>query len=140
MLQFEVLVNEGHARRGRLMLSRGGVESPMFVPAGTYGAVKGVMPQAPVDMGAQIILGNKFNRWLRPGLDVLRQFGGLHCYWTIFARIQVTIAGHQNPKSAWVAVLHRHLNHQRYTLAAIDDVISRGRWQEWAELRSGRAG
>ena len=78
MLKFELLANEGAARRGRLTLNHGVVETPVFMPVGTYGTVKGVMPQSLLDMGAQIILGNTFHLWLRPGLDVLRQFGGLH--------------------------------------------------------------
>jgi len=78
MLKFELLKTEGAARRGRLTLNHGAVETPVFMPVGTYGTVKGVMPQSLLDMGAQIILGNTFHLWLRPGLDVLRQFGGLH--------------------------------------------------------------
>jgi queuine tRNA-ribosyltransferase len=78
MLRFELLKTEGAARRGRLTLNHGTVETPVFMPVGTYGTVKGVMPQSLLDMGAQIILGNTFHLWLRPGLDVLRQFGGLH--------------------------------------------------------------
>ena len=78
MLRFELLKTEGAARRGRLTLNHGTVETPVFMPVGTYGTVKGVMPQSLLDMGAQIILGNTFHLWLRPGLEVLRQFGGLH--------------------------------------------------------------
>jgi queuine tRNA-ribosyltransferase len=78
MLKFELLKTEGAARRGRLTLNHGVVETPVFMPVGTYGTVKGVMPQSLLDMDAQIILGNTFHLWLRPGLDVLRQFGGLH--------------------------------------------------------------
>ncbi len=78
MLKFDVLKTDGHARRGRLTLNHGVVETPVFMPVGTYGTVKGVMPSALEAMGAQIILGNTFHLWLRPGLDVLRQFGGLH--------------------------------------------------------------
>ena len=78
MLQFEILRTEGLARRGRLARNHGVVETPVFMPVGTYGTVKGVMPQSLLDMGAQIILGNTFHLWLRPGLEVLRQFGGLH--------------------------------------------------------------
>ena len=78
MLQFELLRTEGQARRGRLTLAHGVVDTPVFMPVGTYGTVKGVMPQSLLDMGAQIILGNTFHLWLRPGLEVLRQFGGLH--------------------------------------------------------------
>ena len=84
MLNFDVLKTEGHARRGRLTLNHGVVETPIFMPVGTYGTVKGVMPQSLEAMGAQIILGNTFHLWLRPGLDVLQQFGGLHRFegWT----------------------------------------------------------
>jgi queuine tRNA-ribosyltransferase len=78
MLSFEVLKTDGHARRGRLTLNHGVVETPVFMPVGTYGTVKGVMPTSLEAMGAQIILGNTFHLWLRPGIDVLRQFGGLH--------------------------------------------------------------
>jgi queuine tRNA-ribosyltransferase len=78
MLQFELIKTEGAARRGRIGLNHGVVETPVFMPVGTYGTVKGVMPQSLLDMGATIILGNTFHLWLRPGLDVLRQFGGLH--------------------------------------------------------------
>ena len=78
MLQFDLLTTEGHARRGRLTLNHGVVETPVFMPVGTYGTVKGVMPSSLEEMGAQIILGNTFHLWMRPGLDVLKQFGGLH--------------------------------------------------------------
>ncbi len=78
MLTFDLLKTEGHARRGRLTLNHGVVETPIFMPVGTYGTVKGVMPQSLLDMGAQIILGNTFHLWMRPGLDVLKTFGGLH--------------------------------------------------------------
>jgi len=78
MLRFELLKTDGHARRGRLTLNHGVVETPVFMPVGTYGTVKGVMPSALEAMGAQIILGNTFHLWLRPGLDVLQRFGGLH--------------------------------------------------------------
>ena len=78
MLNFDVLKTDGHARRGRLTLNHGVVETPIFMPVGTYGTVKGVMPASLEAMGAQIILGNTFHLWLRPGIEVLKQFGGLH--------------------------------------------------------------
>ncbi len=78
MLQFELLKTEGRARRGRLTLNHGIVETPIFMPVGTYGTVKGVMPRSLEEMGSQIILGNTFHLWMRPGLDVMAQFGGLH--------------------------------------------------------------
>jgi queuine tRNA-ribosyltransferase len=77
-MQFDLLQTHGHARRGRLTLNHGVVETPVFMPVGTYGTVKGVMPSSLQTMGAQIILGNTFHLWLRPGLEVLKQFGGLH--------------------------------------------------------------
>jgi len=80
MLAFEVLHTEGLARRGRLTLNHGVVETPIFMPVGTYGTVKGVLPSALEAMGAQIILGNTFHLWMRPGLDVLQAFGGLHAF------------------------------------------------------------
>ncbi len=90
MLEFEVLKTDpatpesegsylgSHARRGTLTLNHGVVQTPIFMPVGTYGTVKGVMPQSLHEMGAQIILGNTFHLWMRPGLDVIKQFGGLH--------------------------------------------------------------
>ena len=86
MLDFEVLKTDAptasnpgsHARRGILQLNHGLVQTPVFMPVGTYGTVKGVMPQSLDEMGAQIILGNTFHLWMRPGLEVLKQFGGLH--------------------------------------------------------------
>jgi queuine tRNA-ribosyltransferase len=77
-LRFELLLTEGHARRGVLTLNHGVVQTPAFMPVGTHGTVKGVTPMSLQQMGAQIILGNTFHLWLRPGLDVLRAFGGLH--------------------------------------------------------------
>jgi queuine tRNA-ribosyltransferase len=78
MLKFELLARDGQARRGVLSLNHGRVQTPIFMPVGTYGTVKGVMPRSLHEMGAQIILGNTFHLWLRPGLDVLKRFGGLH--------------------------------------------------------------
>jgi queuine tRNA-ribosyltransferase len=78
VLSFETFKTSGRARRGRLTLNHGVVETPVFMPVGTYGTVKGVMPRSLHEMGAQIILGNTFHLWLRPGLDVLKKFGGLH--------------------------------------------------------------
>ncbi len=82
MLHFELLGQDAHshARRGRLTLNHGVVETPIFMPVGTYGTVKGVMPRSLHEMGAQIILGNTFHLWMRPGLDVVQQFGGLHAF------------------------------------------------------------
>jgi queuine tRNA-ribosyltransferase len=83
-MKFELLATDGHARRGRLTLNHGVVETPVFMPVGTYGTVKGVLPRSLDEMGAQIILGNTFHLWLRPGVDVIHSFGGLHRFegWT----------------------------------------------------------
>ncbi len=80
MLSFELLTTDtdSHARRGTLTLNHGVVQTPIFMPVGTYGTVKGVMPRSLEDMGAQIILGNTFHLWMRPGLDIMQGFGGLH--------------------------------------------------------------
>jgi len=78
MLEFDVLATDGLARRARLALRHGEVDTPQFMPVGTYGSVKGVLPATLEQMGAQIILGNTFHLWLRPGLDVIRAFDGLH--------------------------------------------------------------
>jgi len=78
MLHFDLLRTEGLARRGRLTLNHGVVQTPIFMPVGTYGTVKGVMPRSLEEMGAQIILGNTFHLWMRPGLDIMKSLGGLH--------------------------------------------------------------
>ncbi|MDP2000730.1 MAG: tRNA guanosine(34) transglycosylase Tgt, partial [Rhodoferax sp.] len=88
MLKFELLNHDpatadgtylgSHARRGRLTLNHGVVEPPNFMPVGTYGSVMGVLTRSLHVMNAQIILGNTFHLWMRPGLDVVEKFGGLH--------------------------------------------------------------
>jgi len=77
-MKFELLKTDGHARRGRLSLAHGIVETPVFMPVGTYGAVKSVTPDELETLGAQIILGNTFHLWLRPGAGVIAALGGLH--------------------------------------------------------------
>jgi queuine tRNA-ribosyltransferase len=78
MLDFKLIHTEGLARRGQLTLSHGVVQTPVFMPVGTYGTVKGVTPASLQAMNAEIILGNTFHLWLRPGLEVIEKFGGLH--------------------------------------------------------------
>jgi queuine tRNA-ribosyltransferase len=78
MLEFTLLKTDGNARRGRLKLNHGVVETPIFMPVGTYGSVKAMSPLELNEIEAQIILGNTFHLWLRPGLDVIGKFGGLH--------------------------------------------------------------
>jgi queuine tRNA-ribosyltransferase len=77
-LQFELLATDGAARRGRVTLNHGVVETPIFMPVGTYGSVKAMLPHELKEIGAQIILGNTFHLWLRPGTEVMEKHGGLH--------------------------------------------------------------
>ena len=77
-MRFEILSKDGLARRGRLTFSHGSIETPVFMPVGTYGSVKAMSPDDLLAVGAQIVLGNTFHLWLRPGLDVIAAHGGLH--------------------------------------------------------------
>jgi len=77
-MAFDLLRTDGAARRGRLNFPRGTVETPAFMPVGTYGSVKGALPEQLRALGAEIILGNTFHLYLRPGLDVIEAHGGLH--------------------------------------------------------------
>lgn len=79
-MKFEKIAQTGRARRGRLTLNHGVVETPAFMPVGTYGTVKGMLPRDIEAIGAQIILGNTFHLWLRPGLEVIKEHGGLHAF------------------------------------------------------------
>src|SRR5256884_9940517 len=77
-MRFSVLATSGAARRGRLELAHGIVDTPVFMPVGTYGSVKAMAPDELTGLGAQIVLGNTFHLWLRPGLEVIAKHGGLH--------------------------------------------------------------
>ncbi|MBB3232473.1 queuine tRNA-ribosyltransferase [Halomonas stenophila] len=77
-MTFERLASDGRARRGRLTFPRGTVETPAFMPVGTYGTVKGMTPESVEEIGAEIILGNTFHLWLRPGTEVIEAHGDLH--------------------------------------------------------------
>jgi len=77
-MKYELLATDGLARRGRLIFERGMVETPAFMPVGTYGTVKAMTPEELRELGAQIILGNTFHLMLRPGMEVMRAHGGLH--------------------------------------------------------------
>ncbi|MDH4459274.1 MAG: tRNA guanosine(34) transglycosylase Tgt [Nevskia sp.] len=77
-MRFELLATDGHARRGRVHFPRGSIETPQFMPVGTYGTVKAMTPGELRTAGAQIILGNTFHLWLRPGHEAMRALGGLH--------------------------------------------------------------
>ena len=78
MIHYELLRREGLARRGRLTLARGSIETPAFMPVGTYGTVKAMTPEELEGIGAQIILGNTFHLMLRPGTAIIDAHGGLH--------------------------------------------------------------
>lgn len=77
-MKFEVLAQQGHARRGQLTLNHGVVNTPVFMPVGTYGSVKAMLPHELEEIGAQIVLGNTFHLWLRPGTSIIENHDGLH--------------------------------------------------------------
>jgi queuine tRNA-ribosyltransferase len=77
-VKFEVSHTDGQARRGQLTLAHGVVQTPIFMPCGTYGTVKGMMPTTLAEIEVQILLGNTFHLMLRPGMEVMKQHGGLH--------------------------------------------------------------
>lgn len=77
-MKFDLKKTDGKARRGTLSFPRGEIQTPAFMPVGTYGSVKGMLPRDVKDTGAQIILGNTFHLWLRPGIDIVKAAGGLH--------------------------------------------------------------
>jgi queuine tRNA-ribosyltransferase len=77
-MEFELLKTDGQARRGRMTFSRGVVETPAFMPVGTYGTVKAMRPEDVAQTGAQILLGNTFHLMLKPGADIIEEMGGLH--------------------------------------------------------------
>ncbi len=77
-MEFRLLARDGQARRGRLIFPRGEVDTPAFMPVGTYATVKTLTPEEVAGLGAQMILGNAFHLMLRPGLEVIRAHGGLH--------------------------------------------------------------
>ncbi|MDB9800047.1 tRNA guanosine(34) transglycosylase Tgt [bacterium] len=77
-MEFKVSIKDENARRGQIKFSRGTIQTPAFMPVGTYGTVKGMTPEELVGIGAEIILGNTFHLMLRPGMKVIKEFGGLH--------------------------------------------------------------
>ena len=78
MMEFQLDNSDGNARRGRLNFNRGVVETPAFMPVGTYGTVKAMTPEELQDLGAQIVLGNTFHLMLRPGTEIIKKHGDLH--------------------------------------------------------------
>jgi queuine tRNA-ribosyltransferase len=77
-LSFKLKTTSGQARRGEITTAHGVIQTPIFMPVGTYGTVKGMTPRDLTEINAQIILGNTFHLWMRPGLDIMEKFGGLH--------------------------------------------------------------
>jgi queuine tRNA-ribosyltransferase len=77
-VEFRLSATDGAARRGTLTTAHGAIETPTFMPVGTYGTVKAMSPAELVDIGSQVVLGNTFHLWLRPGLEVIAAHGGLH--------------------------------------------------------------
>jgi queuine tRNA-ribosyltransferase len=77
-MQFELLARDGAARCGVVTAAHGRIETPAFMPVGTYGTVKAMSPAELVELGAHVVLGNTFHLWLRPGLEVIEAHGGLH--------------------------------------------------------------
>lgn len=94
-MQFDILSRDGLARRGRLTLAHGSVDTPVFMPVGTYGSVKAMSPEDLRAVGARIVLGNTFHLWLRPGLEVIAAHCGLHRFMAWDAPILTDSGGFQ---------------------------------------------
>ena len=78
-MRYELLKNDGNARLGQISFTNGKiVNTPTFMPVGTYGTVKGLLPRDIKETGAEVVLGNTFHLMLRPGVDIIRAHGGLH--------------------------------------------------------------
>src|SRR5436305_3521811 len=94
---FERLATDSHsnARRGRLTTAHGEIDTPTFMPVGTQGSVKGVSPRELHELNAQIVLGNTYHLFVRPGLDVLKHFGGLHSFMNWDGPILTDSGGYQ---------------------------------------------
>ena len=116
-LRFEKITTDGAARRGRLHFPRGTVETPAFMPVGTYGTVKAMLPESLRAIGAEIILGNTFHLWLRPGMEVIEAHGGLHgfCKWD--GPILTDSGGFQ----VWSLAKRRKITEEGVTFAAPTD-------------------
>jgi len=113
-MQFELLNTDGEARRGRLSFERGTVETPAFMPVGTYGTVKAMTPKAVRDTGAEIILGNTFHLMLRPGTEVIRAHGDLHDFMQWQRPILTDSGGFQ----VWSLSERRKITEQGVTFAS----------------------
>ena len=116
-MSFELLGSDGAARRGRITFPRGTIETPAFMPVGTYGSVKGALPHQVEELGAEIILGNTFHLFLRPGLEVIEAHGGLHG----FARWNKPILTDSGGFQVFSLAHRRKITEQGVTFAAPTD-------------------
>ncbi len=116
-MQFDLLGKDGSARRGRLQFPRGSIETPAFMPVGTYGSVKAMKPTDLEAIGAEIILGNTFHLFLRPGLDVIKAHEGLHRFTGWQRPILTDSGGFQ----VWSLAKRRKITEQGVTFASPTD-------------------
>ena len=116
-MRFQLLGNDGTARRGRMGFPRGTVETPAFMPVGTYGSVKGMLPGQLRDLGAEMVLGNTFHLFLRPGLETIEAHGGLHGFMRWDGPILTDSGGFQ----VFSLAHRRKLSEQGVTFAAPTD-------------------
>ncbi|MED5535456.1 MAG: tRNA guanosine(34) transglycosylase Tgt [Pseudomonadota bacterium] len=107
-MKFELLKTETEARRGRMVFQRGVVDTPAFMPVGTYGTVKAMMPEELRELGSQMILGNTFHLMLRPGVEVIHAHGGLHGFMGWEGPILTDSGGYQ----VWSLEILRKLSEQ----------------------------
>jgi queuine tRNA-ribosyltransferase len=113
-MSFPLLGRDGAARRGRLTFPRGTVDTPAFMPVGTYGSVKAMHPDSVAQGGAQILLGNTFHLYLRPGLDVIAAHEGLHRFMNWGKPILTDSGGFQ----VWSLAKRRKITEQGVTFAS----------------------
>jgi queuine tRNA-ribosyltransferase len=116
-MTFTRLGQDGMARRGRLDFPRGSIQTPAFMPVGTYGSVKAMKPTDLLDIGAEIILGNTFHLYLRPGLEVIGAHGGLHRFTGWEKPILTDSGGFQ----VWSLAKRRKITEQGVTFASPTD-------------------
>jgi queuine tRNA-ribosyltransferase len=113
-MSFQLLNRDGAARRGRLTFPRGTVDTPAFMPVGTYGSVKAMHPDSVAQGGAQILLGNTFHLYLRPGLEIIETHGGLHRFMNWDKPILTDSGGFQ----VWSLAKRRKITEQGVTFAS----------------------
>ncbi|MBT8422687.1 MAG: tRNA guanosine(34) transglycosylase Tgt [Gammaproteobacteria bacterium] len=115
--EFDLLATDGNARRGQLRFPRGVIETPAFMPVGTYGTVKSMTPEEVSELGADIILGNTFHLLLRPGPEIIREHGGLHGFMHWDKPILTDSGGFQ----VWSLTSRRKLSEKGVEFAAPTD-------------------